>query len=100
MLRMEDLIRLQSIFDDATTTATNKQNSVRRRTLAPDFEVAIYKDEAFQTCSRRNISASLRQLINDKPVHLKHHGWFVYDQAQLKTFKFLFEWKSHCPPVD
>lgn len=89
----EDLIRLQSIFD-ATATATNKQNS-GAGTLAPDFEVAIYKDETFQTFPTEYL-ANLRQLINDKPVLKITDG--VYDQAR-KTFKFHLNGKATVLPL-
>ena len=83
----EDLIRLQSIFEDVADTGS--KGRVRNQS-PPDFDVAIHKDEAFQKFPIEYL-AQLRQLIHDKPVIKITEG--RYDEPK-QTFKFYLNGKA------
>ncbi|MGD0358624.1 MAG: ATP-binding protein [Terracidiphilus sp.] len=88
----EDLIRLQSIFDEAKRSA--KAVAVPAEPM-PGFDVAIYKDAVFQSFPTKYI-ADLRQLISDKPVFRITDG--IYDEAR-QTFKFHLNGKPRVLPL-
>jgi signal transduction histidine kinase len=75
----EDLIRLQSIFDDVTSEGKKVLEKA-----VPEFDVAIYKDEDFQTFSIEYL-AELKALLRNKPVFKITLG--SYDEPK-QTFKF------------
>jgi signal transduction histidine kinase len=75
----EDLIRLQSIFDDLVDDGKKS-----RQKAPPEFEVAIYKDADFQKFSVEYL-AELKSLLRNKPVFKITEG--SYDEPK-KTFKF------------
>ena len=77
----EDLIRLQSIFDDVAATARKGRPAEK---APPDFDVAIYKDAIFQKFPTEYIE-QLRRLIHDKPVLKITDG--SYDELK-QVFKF------------
>jgi len=85
----EDLIRLQSIFDEVAASGGKKDAETGEST--PDFDVAIYKDETFQTFPTEYL-ATLRQLIRDKPVFKITEG--SYDQPR-QAFKFHLNGKAN-----
>ncbi|MEX2115241.1 MAG: ATP-binding protein [Bacteroidota bacterium] len=78
----EDLIRLQSIFDDISKAASDEE--------APDFEVLIYKDADFQNFSRGYVK-QLHTLIDQSAVLRITDG--AYDESK-KTFKFQLNGKA------
>jgi len=78
-----DLIRLQSIFDDA-----DKDSQGRRR--ADVFEVLVYKDSVYQSYSDEYLE-KLKVLIEDNSVFRIENG--RYDEA-AKEFRFSLNGKS------
>jgi hypothetical protein len=60
----DDLIRLQSIFDESEESADEKPGA---KTAIPDFDVLIYKDDVFQPFSNEYL-AKLRRLIKQDAV--------------------------------
>jgi signal transduction histidine kinase len=77
----DDLIRLQSIFDDSEELTNEKLNA---KNAVPDFEVLIYKDEVFQPFSNEYLT-KLRRLIKQDAVLRITDG--AYDEPS-KAFKF------------
>jgi signal transduction histidine kinase len=86
----EDLIRLQSIFDEAIGVKSKKDDDD-----PGEFDVAIYKDDKFQAFPTEYL-ASLRQLINNKPVFKVTQG--AYDEPK-QTFKFHLNGKPTVLPL-
>lgn len=84
----EDLIRLQSIFDEGDDAEDEKPAS---RTTIPDFDVLIYKDDAFQPFSNEYI-ANLRRLIRHNAILRITDG--SYDEP-AKAFKFKLNGRQH-----
>ncbi len=76
----DDLIRLQSIFDDSDD---EEEKPIAKRT-APDFDVLIYKDDVFHPFSNEYLS-KLRRLIKQDAVLRITDG--SYDQSK-EAFKF------------
>lgn len=85
----EDIIRLQSIFDEADDVPADTQH-------APDFEVLIYKDAEYLNYSREYLTR-LHSLINHSAILRITNG--TYDEPK-KTFKFLLNGKSIVLPLD
>jgi hypothetical protein len=78
----DDLIRLQSIFDESADGSSDDERS--GFSSPPDFEVLIYKDDTYQTFSTEYL-AKLRRLIKHDAVLRITDG--SYDEPK-KTFKF------------
>jgi signal transduction histidine kinase len=72
-----DLVRLQSIFDETTTSGNDRKR-------ADDFEVLIYKDERYQGFSDKYLS-TLKHLISDNSVFRIEKG--RYDESK-REFRF------------
>lgn len=77
----EDLIRLQSIFDESDESADEKPGA---KNPVPDFDVLIYKDNVFQPFSNEYL-AKLRRLIKQDAILRITDG--LYDEPS-KAFKF------------
>lgn len=82
-----DLIRLQSIFDDVDTDPEDKS--------PPDFEVLIYKGSEFQNFSHDYVDR-LHTLIQQNAVLRITDG--IYDQDK-RTFKFQLNGKPRILPL-
>lgn len=85
----EDLIRLQSIFDDIDDVPAHTNST-------PDFEVLIYKDAEYLNYSREYL-ARLHTLINHNAVLSITSG--TYDEPK-QTFKFRLNGKPTVLPLD
>ena len=77
----EDLIRLQSIFDEGDDAEDEKPAS---KTTVPDFDVLIYKDDVFQPFSKEYIG-NLRRLIRHDAILRITDGSY---NEPAKAFKF------------
>jgi signal transduction histidine kinase len=75
----EDLVRLQSIFDETTTNG-------KKKSKADEFEVLIYKDELYQSFSDKYLE-TLRHLIVDNSVFRIEKG--KYDEVRQEFSFFL-----------
>lgn len=89
----EDLIRLQSIFDE-TLDRVNKAKAGSKKT-EPEFDLAIYKDDDFLKFPTEYL-AKLHHLIEAKPVFRITGG--VYDEPK-QTFKFQLNGKAVVLPL-
>lgn len=85
----EDLIRLQSIFDDIDDIPADTESY-------PDFEVLIYKDAEYLNYSREYLTR-LHALINHSAVLSITNG--TYDELK-QTFKFHLNGKPTVLPLD
>src|ERR1017187_2215165 len=83
----DDLIRLQSIFDDIDAGSRKKQT--------PDFEVLIYEGQKFQSFSDDYVE-TLHTLIQQNAVLRITDG--SYDQDK-RTFKFYLNGKATVLPL-
>jgi signal transduction histidine kinase len=79
----DDLIRLQSIFDDSEDNSAKKAR-------ADEFEVLIYKDSDYQSYSDQYLE-KLKTLIADNSVFRIEKG--RYDET-TKEFRFLLNGKT------
>jgi signal transduction histidine kinase len=89
----EDLIRLQSIFDETVDRISKAKPASKNSD--PDFDLAIYKDDTFQAFPTEYIS-KLHNLIESKPVFRITAG--VYDETK-QTFKFHLNGKPTALPL-
>src|ERR1017187_1704308 len=78
----EDLIRFQSIFDESDGSGEEKRSA---KPTSPEFDVLIYKDDAFLPFSSEYL-AKLRRLIKHDAVLRIADG--SYDESK-RTFSFL-----------
>ena len=86
----EDLIRLQSIFDETVERGVPVSTKAQ-----PEFDLAIYKDDEFQAFPTEYI-AKLHNLIDSKPVFRITAG--VYDEEK-QIFKFHLNGKAVALPL-
>ena len=77
----DDLIRLQSIFDEGDDAEDEKPAS---KTTVPDFDVLIYKDDVLQPFSKEYIG-NLRRLIRHDAILRITDGSY---SEPAKAFKF------------